>query len=436
MYCLWFEDQLSSDPCHAGECLLAGDNSVRSMQQFNTLCKLTQYVGNNNPTSSGASELPQNLSFYCSGRPFGAFQSCNWLYIKEKGIAEIDGGVFMGLGSVEILSLDSNRLEHLSSDMWKGLDSLRTLYLQDNLITNLPAHAFINLPRLESLALEDNLISSISPGVFTGISNLVFLDLSSNELRYIKKDVFSQLSSLQELSLSRNQLESIDPGSFSQNSQLRILTLDENPLRDLKGGAFTGSSIEYLGLSRTDLFFTSNIWTGLSQLTELNLEESGIKKIRDNMFNGLDSLTDLRLGGNDLTYLVEGNFHGLDHLESLDITENQIGGVMPKALSGLPQLSELNMANNKIETLDQNIFDQLDYLPTDGHPRQLKLVLDLNPIRCDSRLCWIRDGIQNRWLNPGYVYCSEENATKQIFLTDYLDSGVCDADQNNEIPMP
>ena len=71
---------------------------------------------------------------------------------------------------------------------------------------------------------------------------------------------------------------------------------------------------------------------------------------------------------------------------------NQIQYIWPSAFSNLPHLEGLYLKSNKLKTLSVSIFDP------HHHPVIIHLTLQRNPLKFDSRLCWLQGGIEDGWI--------------------------------------
>ena len=80
---------------------------------------------------------------------------------------------------------------------------------------------------------------------------------------------------------------------------------------------------------------------------------------------------------------------GLDSLKELHLYHNLISYIEPGSFATLKQLHGLYMERNKLTTLEQNIFDDL-------MPNYLVLGINYNPLQCDNRMCWIKQGERKR----------------------------------------
>ncbi len=171
----------------------------------------------------------------------------------------------------------------LPGNCFVGAPNLKTLHLAGTRINSLPANAFgatgSRLTDLWWLDLSRNQIATLDVNVFDGLSNLWYLDLGRNELTSTglpasaTASVFEDLSSLEWLALN-NQFEQDEDNEFEPKTTALLTSLN------------------------------ANVFTGLTNLKELDLANNGFTKtspniLPDGVFTPLTSLEGLALFGND-----------------------------------------------------------------------------------------------------------------------------------------
>ena len=120
---------------------------------------------------------------------------------------------------------------------------------------------------------------------------------------------------------------------------------------------------------------SSQVWLNDNQIDEI---EAGT----------LSNLTDcilLNLDANNLTHITADMWQGLNSLKQLRLWHNLISYIEPGSFESLSKLEGLYLHNNRLTTLEQNVFGTLI-------PQKLTLILSDNPLVCDSRMCWIKQG--------------------------------------------
>ena len=78
-------------------------------------------------------------------------------------------------------------------------------------------------------------------------------------------------------------------------------------------------------------------------------------------------------------------WQGLHSLKQLRLWHNLISFIEPGSFESLIQLEGLYLHNNRLTTLEQNVFGIFI-------PEKLTLIHSNNPLVCDSRMCWIKQG--------------------------------------------
>ena len=185
----------------------------------------------------------------------------------------------------------------------------------------------------------------------------------------------------------------IEPGAFSKMIKLEFLSLDENKLTEV----------------RTDM------WTGLEALATLYLDYNEITHIENGAFAGAPHLGSLSLASNNITNITEGTFKGIGNLQALRLYKNQLVEINMDMFKETPNLTSLSIDGNSITTIEAGSFttkmkylylhdNNLTTLSSEifdlngGHPVYLDISLSGNPLFCDGRLCWVKRGLQDRWL--------------------------------------
>lgn len=260
---------------------------------------------------------------------------------------------FSRLRRLAKLRLDNNLLNELTDTSFSGLSQLKLLNLSSNRLVALPPSIFTSSIALRELYLQNNSISALAPHVFTGLDQLLVLDVSRNSLtsQWVRDSIFSGLIRLIVLKLSYNQLTSID-SVFSELSSLQALYLDNNEISSISPSAFTQlRNLHILNLSNNRLqFVDGRLLSNLFVLRQLYLDHNQIREMDANSLKNCSSLEDLGLSNNHLQEVPVALRAGLANLKTLDIGENRITFVSNEAFD-LPQVYGLRMVENRITEL-------------------------------------------------------------------------------------
>uniref|UniRef100_T1PGN3 Cell adhesion molecule-related/down-regulated by oncogenes n=1 Tax=Musca domestica TaxID=7370 RepID=T1PGN3_MUSDO len=118
-----------------------------------------------------------------------------------------------------------------------------------------------------------------------------------------------------------------------------------------------------------------NAFYGLTQLTNLFLNENEIAHLEDGAFEGMTSLRFLYLNSNRLTRLSKNVFQPLKSIEGIYLENNAIWQIDADTFANLPALNRLFMFKNKLTNLPADAFTRL--------PSLKRLRLEDNPIDCN-----------------------------------------------------
>jgi len=246
-----------------------------------------------------------------------------YLNLSDEGLTEIPDDL---PNNIIKLDLSGNEIEKIEGNVFNGLSSLEVLYLSNNKIKKIEGNVFDELSSLQDLDLGENGIKKIRENAFNGLSSLQDLNLSNNKIEKIEENAFNGLSLLKYLYLSENEIEKIEENAFIGLSSLKYLYLSNNKIKKIEGNTFNGLSLlKVLYLIRNKIEkIEENAFNGSSSLQDLDLYENKIKKIEENTFNGLSSLKILNLELNKIKEIEENTFDGLSLLEELYLGQNKI----------------------------------------------------------------------------------------------------------------
>lgn len=245
---------------------------------------------------------------------------------------------------------------------------------------------------------------------------------------------FQHLHQLEDLSIKHCKIGRLPLATFAGLSRLKNLTIqthsdiEESFSFSIVGGTFSGLS----QLTSLDLSYNM-LWTmperelcQLPSLTYLNMSENNIKDIRDLGISGSDcslSFGSLDLSHNDLKSISSGAFENAKYLKVLILNTNQISQVHDGALNGLKALKTLDLSGNNIVALPASLFEstpELQQLKLDNnrlsvissrlfHPLRRLIVMDLsgNLLKSDCETCISKRSFQG--LNNLIVLNLSEN---------------------------
>lgn len=159
---------------------------------------------------------------------------------------------FVGLGSLEDLTLANMPLKEFRTQLFASFSNLRSLTFKS--ITNndfiIRGSSYQPLAIYELYFNENHMIDSIQENSFDGCTNVQIIDLSRNSIKFIEKNAFNEAKfpNLLCLDLLHNKLTILDPTFFSGLPEKTKVILNFNPWRcdcNLK------NVIQYLALQKS-----------------------------------------------------------------------------------------------------------------------------------------------------------------------------------------
>ncbi|XP_052064358.1 toll-like receptor 4 [Mytilus californianus] len=322
----------------------------------------------------------------------------------------------------DILNINSNYIEFLQNDTFENLTNLLELDLSHNKLIRIEANAFIGLGKLEKLSLEANRLNyteeSFDTTVLNPLQSLTLLNVKHQEilnilpgdmirklhsLRNLETDLisstegiafgkeFSYLAHLTLLKAGKCKLEMVNNNTFIYLPFLEIIHLSECIITQFgKGCIFCHlNNFKYLDISKVVCDFTSFKFLALdfkeTKIKKINMSEtfyntayppfhmfdylknSGITEIymNKNVFVGShtgttgnipSTLKILDFSENFLTLVV---FQMRDLL-TLNLRQNQLGKMLEKGGYKTPgpiALQNVDLSQNGINALLFQVFD-------------------------------------------------------------------------------
>ncbi|XP_043078178.1 slit homolog 1b [Puntigrus tetrazona] len=422
-------------------------------------------VPRNIPKNTERLDLNSNNLTHIGKDDFAGLRHLRILHLMDNQIITIDRGAFNDLKELDRLRLNRNRLQQLPELLFLKNPALSRLDLSENAIQMIPRRAFRGATDIKNLQLDKNHISCIEDGAFRAMRVLEVLTLNNNNISTIPISSFNHMPKLRTFRLHSNSLrcdchlswlsqwlrQRPTLGLYTQCSappNLHGLNLAELQKKDFTCSGVFDSSPQPCGLASGSCppmcTCTNNIvdcrGKGLTAIpanmpegmTEIRLEQNGIKsvppgafasykrlrridlsnnqisEIAPDAFLGLRSLNSLVLYGNKITDLPRGVFDGLSALELLLLNANKIHCVRVNVFHDLENLSLLSLYDNKIQTLAKGTFTPLKSIQT--------LHLAQNPFVCDCGLKWLADFLRSNPIETSGARCSSPRrlANKRI----------------------
>ncbi|KAM6942391.1 LOW QUALITY PROTEIN: slit homolog 1b [Lycodopsis pacificus] len=388
------------------------------------------------------------------------------LHLMENQISNVERGAFDELKELERLRLNKNHLGQLPELLFQRNEGLSRLDLSENSIQAIPRRAFRGATDLKNLQLDKNHISCIEEGAFRALRSLEVLTLNNNNVSSIPVSSFNHMPKLRTFRLHSNALRCdchlawLSPwlrqraalGLYTQCSSppsLRGLNLAElrksdfacsgnggsafvqpcslasgscppmcscsNNIVDCRGRGLTAIPA-HLPEAMTEIRLEQNgiksvppgAFTSYKKLRRIDLSNNQISEIAPDAFHGLRALNSLVLYGNKITELPSGVFDGLASLELLLLNANKIHCIRASVFKDLENLALLSLYDNKIQSLAKGTFSSLHSIQT--------LHLAQNPFVCDCNVKWLADFLRSNPIETSGARCASPRrlANKRI----------------------
>ncbi|GFY53343.1 toll-like receptor 2 type-1 [Trichonephila inaurata madagascariensis] len=289
-------------------------------------------------------------------------------------IKSIARNAFRSLTLLASLNISSNYLEE------QAIESLTYSLNRENLkdfrvsknrnMPYLSVHLlnWLRYSHVEYLDISKNLISLFS---MDGFSEVRYLNLAECGIAFLPTQAFFRMTKLEVLLMNHHYLTTIDD-QFIFNAKLRILDLSEYAASiyeitvKIANFAFRNlKNLEFLNLSNLPLRrgIGKHTFTGLSNLTKLNLHRCSITFINDYSFEPLSSLLSLDLSSNRIDELSNNTFFGLHKVTMINLSSNRLSFLNDSHPFELtPMLARLRINDNKIFRFPSGIFLNLHSL--------------------------------------------------------------------------
>ena len=188
--------------------------------------------------------------------------------------------------------------------------------------------------------------------------------------------------------MSFNRISSIQQHSFLDSKFIHELYLQNNCLRSIHDFTFEG----------------------LDYVSKINLSCNEISIISG--FDNLSNLTTLDLSHNSLTEIHDLTFKYLYSLEDLFLARNNIVAISSSAFV-LKMLETLELQMNSIASLSWSVF----YINTSLSVKEnmedwIQVNLSYNVINKTTEHCWIKQGVEERWIQTDIKNKEQWNKSK------------------------
>ena len=166
-------------------------------------------------------------------------------------------------------------------------------------------------------------------------------------------------------------LVSLKSGDFAGLSAVTMLTINDTGLTTIASGTFAGlTSLQTLSLVSNGIdSLPEDVFDGLTSLNSLFLSDTNIISLPEDIFADLTSLNSLFLNDNSIASLLAGIFEGLTMLQTLALNDNRINNKGLPAGVFMPiagTLTRLDLQNNDLRAFPTNALSGLTQLSASG----------------------------------------------------------------------
>lgn len=193
-----------------------------------------------------------------------------------------------------------------------------------------------------------------------------FLELRLVRVKHpidINAEFFTErnLHSITNLYVDSSTISNIDPAAFQTHLQLNVINFVNCSLPDIKSDTFVqATNLNLLNIDRCVLKTVEDLKS--ESLTQLKISRCNIKKITKDMFSGLSELMDLNLEGNKIDEVAVGSFRNLVFLGDLNLSNNNIAQLPRGIFDDNSQLAALDLSGNPLQKVDTSLFENLEML--------------------------------------------------------------------------
>lgn len=267
------------------------------------------------------------------------------LIILDLSVNDFNGSIPHCLENLKSNLSDLNlRHNHLSGGLPKGaFNSLRSLDVGHNQLVGKLPRSLMNCSSLEVLNVESNRINDVFPLWLSSLQNLQILILRSNEFHgQIHQASFRKL---QIIDISYNQFSgTLPPDYFVGWSSMSSLGTN----KDQSTEKYMGDQFDYYSIVLKNKGLEIEIVRILKVLAALDFSGNRFEGEIPDSISLLKELYSLIFSNNAFTGHIPSSMGNLTSLESLDVSQNKLSGEIPQELGTLSFLSYMNFSHNQL----------------------------------------------------------------------------------------
>ncbi|XP_039440645.1 toll-like receptor 3 [Culex pipiens pallens] len=333
---------------------------------------------------------------------FDSYSTVQLLGVAECSIESISRYTFEKASSLLLLNLSTNSLQEVKNYVFTGASSLNHLDLSNNNISVIEEKAFANLYELTSLFLAGNSLKALEEAVFAPLTKLRKISMARNQLQILSNELFLHNTALTMVFLQNNQLVMLEKDMFQNVEGLEYLWLKNNNLTSLEFNdlnvkiiGVTNNQLKKIKLNPSvqQLFASNNsistieaddfaklkiksldlAWNNLTSLDSISqitavelmdLSHNALGPLKLTSFAKLTNLIDLNLEDTKISNLQHGTFSQLSSLKRLDISYNKLNRIDVDIFTSSHHLEELYIDGNRLKEFSyqeiQKIFPQMN----------------------------------------------------------------------------
>lgn len=285
------------------------------------------------------------------------------LDLSNNLLTELVGDIFSFIPKLKTMYLQNNKLMTLTEDCFNDVKILNSLILHHNQLPSLNM-TLVNLKMLKELDVSFNYLTKVSGYEINRLVALVNINMSYNSIQFIESNSFNQAFNLQSVDLRYNRVQSsIENVMFINNNKLDYLNVYQNNITRIQDNAFKHNILNYLNLENNNISgeITANTFTGLQNVTTLNLSNQSITAIRNDGFSDAVHLVYLNLSKNYINLIGNSSFAKANALKILDVSYNNVSNLY-FLQQHLQNLTELYLQSNNLIDIPTNAFETQKFL--------------------------------------------------------------------------
>ncbi|XP_063704987.1 leucine-rich repeat-containing protein 15-like [Culicoides brevitarsis] len=325
---------------------------LESLDMSNT--GLTQIRGRTfvNATDLVELNLMRNQLTDITTQTFVGATNLRALHLAHNRIVTIWSNAFRDAKQLEFIDLGHNVIQLIHKETFSMLDNLRNIYLYHNKIIDVNPLSFVHNKKLNTIDLTGNHMREVELDLSTPrLNKLDLSDCFLDELVLRKSTEATENITIRYLNLRKNTFTNISNIRIDRKEvQLQTVDLSENKLHALNIPPDFVQDITLFKLMKNDLWEISpGFMTSMKKLKSLYLDKNAFR-LYENMFKPVPDLKILSISGNHLKFFDFSWFDGLSNLTQLNLEDNRLRQINYTQISNtLPSLQSFYLDKNEFK---------------------------------------------------------------------------------------